>query len=503
MGKYVLGIDSGGTITKAGLFDAFGREIAVSSKTTKMLFPKPGHTERDMEKMWSANVAVIRSVIEKSRVNSADIVGVSLTGHGNGLYLVGENGEYITNGIVSTDTRASGYVDSWNKRGVTKKVYKKTLQNIWAAQPPALLAWFRDNQPEILKKTRWIFSCKDFIRYKLTGKAANELTDLSGMNMMNNWSGLVDSSVLSLFGIEFVKDLLPPPIWSTDVAGGVSSEAAKATGLKEGTVVAGGLFDIVAMAIASGVISSEVLCVIGGTWSINEFVTPTPVESPKISMNSLYCIPGLFLVVDATPTSASNFEWFVTQLFSFKNDKVSKKEIFKVCDTLVEETEFEPDIIFLPFLFGSNVSLSGSSAFVGMSARHHTAHVIRAVYEGIVFSHKTHIDRLLEKRNSFEYIRISGGVSKSDVWVQMFSDVLQCPIEVTGGDELGCLGAAMTAGVASGMFNSYQDAIDKTLRIKKRFYPKKEMAKQYLEKYNYYNSVISALIPIWEIKKNY
>ena len=174
-----------------------------------------------------------------------------------------------------------------------------------------------------------------------------------------------------------------------------------------------------------------------------------------------------------------------------------------MCDTLVEETEFEPDIIFLPFLFGSNVSLSGSSAFVGMSARHHTAHVIRAVYEGIVFSHKTHIDRLLEKRNSFEYIRISGGVSKSDVWVQMFSDVLQCPIEVTGGDELGCLGAAMTAGVASGMFNSYQDAIDKTLRIKKRFYPKKEMAKQYLEKYNYYNSVISALIPIWEIKKNY
>ena len=496
MPEYLIGVDNGGTVTKVGVYDTDGTEVATASRTTQMLFPQPEHTEREMEQIWNANIDAIRDALQKSGVRAQDVAGISTTGHGNGVYFLGPNGEYVENGIVSTDNRAADYVRRWNEDGTTRRLYRKTLQNIWSGQTAALLAWYRDHKPSVLDQSRWIMSCKDFVRYQLTGEVATEYTDLSGMNLMDVRNAVVDREVLDGWGIGFAERLIPDPIWSTEAAGTITRDVARQTGLKEGTTVAGGLFDITAMAIATGALGPENLCVIGGTWSINEFVSPVAVESDEIAMNSLYCIPGLLLINDSTPTSASNLEWFVSQLLSFgRREHPDRDALFRTCNEAVAGTsEQESDIVFLPFLFGSNVSPNPGSAFFGLSGWHETPHLIRAVYEGIVFSHKTHIDRLRRHRDEpFTSIRISGGVAKSDVWVQMFADVLQIPVETTTGEELGCLGAAMAAGVAAGVYESLREAVGRTVRVKRVVEPRPGVAERYAEKYARYQAVTRAL----------
>ena len=501
MAKYVVGVDNGGTVTKAGVYDVKGHELAIATRTTEMVFPAPGFTERDMHQLWRANTEAIREAIQRSGVDPSDIVGVATTGHGNGIYFIGPDGDYVENGVVSTDLRALDYVEQWKRDGTADSAYQQTLQNIWAGQTAALLAWYRDNKPEVLERTKHVLCCKDVVRYKLTGEIATEMTDLSGTNLMDVRRGEIDSTLLEKWGIGFVADKIPKPVWSTEPAGRVTEAAARETGLRAGTVVAGGLFDIVSMAIATGVTEPDQLCVIGGTWSINEFVSPVPVESHEVAMNSLYCIPGLLLINDSTPTSASNLEWFVNRLLSYGSSGAGTREdVFKLCNEAVATTGVEEATpVFLPFLFGSNMHPRASSAFVGLSGWHETRHLIRAVYEGIVFSHRTHVDRL--RRNctdEFKSVRISGGVTRSDVWVQMFSDALQLPVETTYGEELGCLGAAMTAGVAAGLYDSMEHAVHEVVKKKGRVEPQTELSEEYDRKFARYHRVIEALNGVWD-----
>ena len=155
--KYLLGIDNGGTFSKAAIFDENGEQISVASVPTETLTPKPGYTEKNLDDLWDVNAQAIKNAIEKSGIDSKEIAGISFSGAGKGLYMVGYDGKPSYNRIMSTDTRAWEQVEKWYADGTNKKVYEKTFQEILAVQPVSLLAWFRDNKPEILEKTKYIF----------------------------------------------------------------------------------------------------------------------------------------------------------------------------------------------------------------------------------------------------------------------------------------------------------------------------------------------------------
>jgi len=124
--------------------------------------------------------------------------------------------------------------------------------------------------------------------------------------------------------------------------------------------------------------------------------------------------------------------------------------------------------------------------------------MLRAVYEGVVFSHKTHVDRLLGFRERPTAARIAGGAAKSEVWVQMFADVLQLPIEITESEELGALGAAICAGICVGMFASYEEAVSRMVRISRTVRPNQSLASLYQAKYARYQCCIDALSAAWQ-----
>ena len=500
--KYYLGLDNGGTTTKAALYAQDGTEIGVASVDTKMITPRPNFTERDMEEMWQANISVIRQIIEKTGVASEDIRSIAICGHGKGLYLWGKNNKPAYNGIISTDNRAGKYSCQWRIDGTEAKVFELTCQHILACQPVSLLAWLKDNEPETVENIRWIFECKDYIRFRLTGEARAELTDYSGANLINLYTRNYDRKIMDLFGLSDLWDALPPLCTSSELCGSVTEETAVLTGLKEGTPVAGGMFDIDACALATNVINEENICVIAGTWSINEYLRRKPIIDGSVLMNSLFCLPEYYLVEESSPTSAGNFEWFIrTQLPEMLEAKKNAGE--NIYDELnqmvgsVEIDDFTP--IFLPFLMASNVNPDAKGSFIGISNYHTRAHIVRAIFEGIVFSHKYHIDKLLATRDfPPKRIRLAGGAARSKVWSEMFADVLHLPIDIVRVNEIGTLGCAVVAAVAVNDYPSLAVAAENMCSISNTVYPNPLNFEAYAQKYALYIEVIQALDPIWK-----
>ncbi len=503
--RYLLGIDNGGTFSKAAIFDEDGNQVSVASVPTVTITPKPGYTEKDLDELWDVNARAIRNAVEKSGIDPADIAGISFSGAGKGLYMVGYDGKPAYNGIMSTDTRAWAQIERWYQDGTNKRIYDKTFQEILAVQPVALMKWFKENMPEVLERTQYVFAVKDYIRYCLTGVANSEYTDCSGGNLVNMVTKQHDKELMAMFGLEECYDKLPPLKYSAELCGTVTKEAAQKTGLKEGTPVAAGMFDVDACGIASGLSDEEQMCMIAGTWSINEFIRKEPITNGTVALNSMFCMPGYFLVEESSPTSAGNMEWFINNLMSYERKEAKEKggSVYDITNEWVSSIEPQDcSLIFLPFLNGSNEDALAKGTFVGLTAYHNKKHMLRAVYEGIVFSHLTHVKKLLKNREVPRSIRLSGGAANSDVWVQIFADALQIPVDVVGDKELGALGAAMAAGIAAGVYKDYQDAVSRTVKISKTIYPRPEYKEIYEEKYAAYRSVIDGLASAWNHFKN-
>lgn len=175
-----------------------------------------------MDEMWRANCSVIRQVLEKSDTHPHEIACVSCCGHGKGLYLWGRNQRPVMNAILSTDNRAWRYPVKWRSAGLMDQTWGKTYQNYLSCQPVALLAWLQDNSPGLLEEAEWIFACKDYVRFCLTGEAFAEYTDFSGSNLINLNTRDYDDQLLESFGLGAIRRLLPPLRNSRDVCGYVT-----------------------------------------------------------------------------------------------------------------------------------------------------------------------------------------------------------------------------------------------------------------------------------------
>lgn len=503
--RYYLGLDNGGTTTKAALFSEDGKEVAVSRVDTAMITPKADFIERDMEEMWQANCTVTKDVIAKAKIAADDIAGVGICGHGKGLYLWGKDDKPVRNGIISTDNRAYMYAEKWKTDGTEARAFDISLQHVMACQPVPLLAWLRDNEPDSYKNIRWIFECKDYVRFRLTGEARAELTDYSGSGFLNLNTRQYDEKLLELFGLEQIKDALPPLCNSTDIVGKVTDVAAAQCGLKAGTPVIGGMFDIDACAIAAGVTDESKICVIAGTWSINEYLRKAPVTDKSVRMNSLFCLPEYYLIEESSATSAGNLEWLIREMLKEKkkSSKSRGENFYKELDDDISKIPaIEPLPVFLPFLMGTNTHPNAKASFVGITANHTRAHIARAVYEGIVFCHKVHVEKLLASRQTPpECIRLAGGAANSEVWTQMFADVLNLPVERVTANETGALGCAIAIATAVGDAATLADAAKKMCRISNVVYPNPDAVKAYEKKFVLYEKTVACLNDIWDYMK--
>lgn len=501
MGKYLLGIDIGSTVSKAALFDVKGNEIAVASSKGETEYPHPGWTERNMDSLWQSTAEAIQGVIAKAGIRGEEIAGIGCTGHGNGVYMLDKQGKPLRNGILSLDSRAAGVVQEWNRTKLLEKVHPYTLQIFWPAQPNALLVWLKENEPENYANLGAILMVKDYIKYCLTGEATADYTDMSAANIMDVRNKRYSRELMDLYGLGDAFEALPPLKHGNEVAGTVTAAAAEKTGLAAGTPVVGGLFDVDACAIGVGVINVNQACVVMGSWSINEVITKDPIVDESLFMTTIFADGEKFLTIEGSATSATNLEWFVSQCCGDERVEAEKRgvSIYEICNE--EVAGISPDgfnVIFHPFLYGSYVQPTARAGFYGVAGWHTRAHLLRALYEGVVFGHLSHIEKLRKAGAQIDSIHLAGGGSRSKVWSQMFADAIELPMTVTDGNELGARGAAMAAGIGVGIYKDYAEAVGEVVSVVGEYEPQQKITPIYHQRFAEYQRLIEAMKQPWE-----
>ena len=475
--KYLLGIDDGGSITKAALYKPDGTLVASRCGDHVPLHtPGPGLTERDMDALWRSNVTAIHRVLDASGISGNDIAAVSATGHGNGLYMVDDEGRPTYNAIISTDERAELLVEDWRKDShFATDILPRTAQSLWPGQPPALLSWLQRHRPEVIERSCWALLASGFVRMRLTGQATNNISDASGTSLFNVSQREYDADVMNFYGIGELAHLMPPVVESDQQAGTVTPRAAAETGLAAGTPVAGGVFDIASSALASGLVEMNRLAIVTGTWSINEFVSSAPVVDPDLFMTSIYPPPNAWLITEGSPTSAGVFEWFINSVLNpamelSGHELPSRQELYKLINKVVfsTHTEHSDAPSFLPFVFGNSAYPTVRGVFSRIQASTGLADILRSIYEGIIFSHMDHIARLERIQPLSEEAVFTGGIANSPQWTQMFCDATQRPLHVVQVNEAGTLGTVMAA---AAMIGEYSNVLE----------PAREMAPEHRE----------------------
>lgn len=503
MTKFFLSIDNGGTNTKAVIFDEKGVQIAVSSFPTEKIEEQDGFREVDLTDLWDSLCCSINKVLDKASLSAQDIVAVSCVGHGKGLYLLDKNMQVFRNGILSTDERALKETAFFGQR--IDVIWKKTRQQVMAAQSPVLLCWLKQNEPDTYKQIGWILSAKDFIRFKLTGQISQEIGDASGNNLIDLNTQKYDQSILDFFEISEMSTALPKLIDSTTIAGNVSAEAAEESGLAAGTPVVGGLFDIDACTLGAGVLDNSYLNIVAGTWNINVYPTPEFSGRNNGLMNSIFPT-GEFLVEASSPTSAANLDIILNTLMEGLREELQELgiSIYAVMEAFLQKDHIAASkLLFFPYLYGSQTGKKAQGCFLGMTSTTTKPEMIRAVYEGIVLAHRYHIEQLMKGLKKFPAeVRISGGAANSQAWMQMFADVLGLTVETVKATEIGGLGGAIAAAVGIGEYPSLEIAVANMVTVEKRFQPDFQKKAIYDVKYETFKKLLVEMLPVWqEIEK--
>lgn len=407
--------------------------------------------------LYNAIVTLIYDAVENGPVSHGDIRAVCVSGHGNGLYIVGEHG-------ILPYAYSSMYVESQKYVPNTKETFPYTIQTSWSGQPLSILSHLKCENPSIFSKIRKVLFCKDIIKYILTGRICTDYTDASAAGMLNYKTGRYDIGLLKLYGLDNYEDILPELCSSTEIIGGVSERISKHTGLLPDTPVIGGLFDVNSCMLGAGVISPDKYCIISGTWGINSVVVDKPVKSEKITQCCNFCYPDRFMCIDSAPTSCANLEWFLKKVMQ----GISCEE----ADNIVERQPIDGDLFYFPYIY-KPMDMDLSGGFRGLTFEHDSRDMLRAVFEGIVFEHAYRIEKLKSIGFVYNSAVLTGGAANSPVFCQMFADCMNLNIYTTVQPQTGTLGSAMAGAVAVGVYPDIETAAANMVKIKSCYQPSK------------------------------
>ena len=476
MGKYLLGLDCGHTVTKAVLFDVNGKEVASGKGKNEVLSLKPDWQERTMEAAADAALSAISEAI--SGIDSSEIIAIGVCGHSDGLYLLDKADKPLRNAIFATDNRAKDIADELAQT-VGDEILKLIGQFLFPASPGALLVWLKRNEPETYKKIGAVLHCKDWINTVLTGKVGIEVSDGSGSVVDMN-SHKVSPKVLELLGLEELTGLFGEPKFSAELFGEITEEVAIKTGLKVGTPVIAGSHDVHAAAIGVGTYAFGETSLIFGTWSINQVFADKPI--PDMRWHTRATVqPNRWLHMSTSPASASNANWYW--------DLIGATEISQITEVINEANKaFEKSDrpLFFPYLYGGPAGYAGGTNLDVISNWENKYEAAASVMEGVVFNHKHHFDMLSEKLDTSKRIVATGGSMQSPIWAQLVADIFNREIELSDTQESGARGIAILAGVSTGIYKSIEDAIKKCVGISSVVKPNQKRHQLFMDRYKQY-----------------
>ncbi len=506
---FLLGIDNGTTTTKATLFDLDGNEIAVSSgRDVKTTHPEPGWAEQSMEEIWQATASAIRNCLERAAVNASDIAGVSLSGHGGGVWLLDRKGNPVRPAIIWLDGRAKPHLDRWGEQGLLPRLYDLSGWNLFAGiGPVTIFPWLLDHEPESLKRAYVNLTSKDWTKYCLTGEFSTD-PSMASIALIDFKTLDYSDELLSLTGIGAYKHLLPKLVPAWEFAGKVTRQAAELTGLKEGTLVSSGAFDGACSTLGAGAYNVGEACSNIATAGVHVVLSAEVNLDPE-RIYSLMChtVPGVFYKTSMAQMAAGNLDWAEREFCASERQEAQERGV-SVYQIINEEIKDIPvgsgGVVYLPLLQGERapfVKPEARGVFFGLGDWHTRAHLLHAVFEGVALSTRHNIEAMV-KKNRMDTIYVSGGGSKSPIWCQIIANCTGSKVRVPEGADSGSRGAAINAGVAAGVFKDHGEAVHRMININREYEPLQENLERYDQLYQIYLHLIQAIWPVWEESAN-
>ena len=495
---YVIGVDCGTSGTKTVLFDEKGAVIASKTIEYPMYQPKNGYAEQDPHDWANAMVETIKAVTTKSGVSKDEIVGVGISGQMHGLVMLDENGEVLRNSIIWCDQRTQAEVEQMNKIVGREKLIEITANPALTGWTAAKILWIKNNEPQIFEKCRHILLPKDYLRYILTNEFATEVSDASGMQLLDvpkrGWSSEICSA------LEIDMDMLAKVYESCEVTGTVTAKAAELTGLKEGTIVVGGAGDNAAAAIGTGVCSDGKAFTTIGTSGVVFAHTSSIAIDPKGRVHTCCAaVPNSWHVMGVTQGAGLSLKWFRDNFCEAEKETAKYMGIdeYYLMDKEAQTVGVGADrLLYLPYLMGErtpHLDPNARGVFFGLSAMHTKKHMLRAVLEGVSYSLRDCVEVFRDMNINVSDMMACGGGGSSPLWRSMLADLYNCPVKTAASKEGPALGVALLALTGAGVYSSVPEACEAVVSTDKIQQPNEENVPVYESYYQLYREIYPAI----------
>jgi len=497
--KYVLGVDLGTSSCKSILIDETGQVIADAVVDYPVYMPRMNWVEQDPDDWEKAVTLSIRQVLEKGEIDIEQLVGMGLSGQMHGLVALDAQGRILRPAILWNDQRSAEQCQRIiEKVGGKDNLLEMINNDMLPGYTASKILWLAENEPGIFDKARMFLNPKDYIRYKLTGDFATDVSDASGTGLFDVKKRCWNERLLYILGIQ--KDSLPKCFESIEITGRITGAVSESTRLPKGLPVIAGGGDAVIQTTGTGLVKEGILGTIIGTSGI----VAMGLDGYKFNRRGalqIFCnnYPGTWHAMGVTLSAGASLEWFKNVLYDQNFERNAYKRMDKLAAT---SSAGSNGLIFLPYLFGERCPYADPSArgtFIGLTYKHRKSDMIRAVLEGVVFSLRQVAELIIECSHvPISEIRTSGGGSKSELWRQIQADVFQLPVKtVSGGRHGGAFGAALIAGVGCGIWADVFEAVE-ILKVETETMPNKDNKELYDSLYGIYKDMYSMIKPAFK-----
>ena len=484
--EYLIGLDIGTSGTKGVLFDTNGQPKFSHTEEYPMYQPQNGYAEENPDDLWEASKLVLKALAEEAK--GGKILGIGLSGQMHSLCLLDKDNKVIRPAILWCDTRTANECEEIEELVGSDRLREITASSALPGFTASKIMWVKKHEPDNYARVAHILLVKDYIRFKLTGEYATDVSDASGMQLFDVRGRCFSEEICDKIGVDTA--LLPRVYESCEVSGYISREASLLTGLDDGIPVAAGAGDNAAAAIGTGVCSDGQAFTTIGTSGVVFAHTKELVKDAGGRVHT-FCaaVPGEWHVMGVTQAAGLSLNWL--------RSNIMKEKSYSDIDRECAEIPIGADrLIFLPYLMGERTPVLDGNArgvFFGLSALHTDAHLARAVVEGVSFSLMNCLDVLVEMGVSVNDMAFCGGGAKSPFWRQMLADVYNRPITIKSSTEGAALGAALLAGCAAGVYRSVAEACGIAVRDKETTSPSASRHEEYMRYYKVYNGLYPSL----------
>ena len=496
---YLLGIDVGTSGTRTLLMDPRGRLLATAAFSYPSYAPHPAWSEQSPEDWWRAAARGIRQVLRQARAKGSQVQGIGLSGQMHGSVFLDRSGRVLRRAILWNDQRTGRECEEITQAaGGRRRLIARVANPALAGFTAPKILWVRRHEPRLYDRTAKILLPKDYVRYRLTGEFATEVSDASGTLLLDVARRRWSKEMLERLQID--ADLLPAVYESPEVSGRVSTRAAAETGLAAGTPVVGGGGDQAAGAVGAGLVRPGVIGATLGTSGVVFAHTDHLMADPEGRVHTFcHAVPGQWHIMGVVLAAGGSLQWFRNTLCQDLVAEAERRGVdpYELITALAARVPPGSDgLYFLPYLTGERTPHGdpyARAAWVGLSNMHTRAHMARAVMEGATYAMRDSLQIIRDLGVKVREIRIAGGGARSKFWRQLQADVYGRPVWTLAGQEGPAYGAALLAGVGTGAWATVPEACDAPLRRRTRTAPNPRCARLYDGLYPEYGQLYRSL----------